>query len=124
MFLSKSSVFGNFSSRNSRMLRLNSAMLMVIIVFKFLFRSLFPKAPFVFQLLENNQRKIVLKMCFTLYFSVFPRRATMVHLGWSHFCIGIDFCWISFHDYFSARTRILRFHPNQHKVHVLNRRIV
>ena len=96
MFLFKSSVFGNFSSWNSRMLRLNSVMLMMIIVF----RRLLPKAPVVFQLLENNQKKIVLKMCF------------MVHLGWNHFCIGIDFCWISLHDYFLVRTRILRFHPN------------
>ena len=120
MFLSKSSVFGNFSSWNSRMSRLNSVMLMMIIVF----RRLLPKAPVVFQLLENSQKKIVLKMCFAVLFSVFPRRATMVHVGWSHFCIGIDFCWISLHDYFLVRTRILRFHPNQDIVHVLNRRIV
>ena len=76
----------------------NSAMLMMIIVC----RNLLPKAPVTCQLKikkVNFPKNVLYSFIFCC---LFPRRATIFYFGWNHFCIllGIDFCGISFHDYF------------------------
>lgn len=113
------------SSWNFSMLRLNSAMFMMIICIQEL---LLPKAAVAFQF-KINKSKLSQKCALQFYFLLSVSTASyLVRLGWNHFCIGNDFCWISFRwvsiTISQFGTRIVRIHPNPYIRHLLNRSLV